>query len=236
MLEKTKMVLELISKDELFQNNDIRFVGGTALSYRIDHRLSEDLDFATSLIDKDAINKMVRKYSGRSIEHHVSMIDSALNDGEDISNSYLIFIINDVKVEFFTPPFNIGEEKEIWDKDQFTYYENTHLKVASLETLIYMKSMAFWNRKKYRDLFDIWYLLNNKMQTVKEFLEKYISFHFTYDKEQLLEKIKNTKTFYFKSTDEGISTLVKNHKPYEWYRNEIESMIQDAIIEELYKS
>lgn len=31
MLQKTQEVLELIANDELFENNDIRFVGGTAL-------------------------------------------------------------------------------------------------------------------------------------------------------------------------------------------------------------
>lgn len=33
MLQKTQEVLELIANDELFENNDIRFVGGTALSH-----------------------------------------------------------------------------------------------------------------------------------------------------------------------------------------------------------
>ena len=43
MLQKTQEVLEFIANDELFENNDIRFVGGTALSYLIDHRLLEEL-------------------------------------------------------------------------------------------------------------------------------------------------------------------------------------------------
>lgn len=33
MLPKTKEVLDLIANDELFKKYDIRFVGGTALSY-----------------------------------------------------------------------------------------------------------------------------------------------------------------------------------------------------------
>ena len=32
MLQKTQEVLEFIANDELFENNDIRIVGGTALS------------------------------------------------------------------------------------------------------------------------------------------------------------------------------------------------------------
>ena len=35
MLEKTQKVLEIISNDDIFKNNDIRFVGGTALSHII---------------------------------------------------------------------------------------------------------------------------------------------------------------------------------------------------------
>ena len=49
--EKTKEVLEIICNDDLFKNFDIRFVGGTALSYRINHRLSEDLDFEDDIND-----------------------------------------------------------------------------------------------------------------------------------------------------------------------------------------
>jgi hypothetical protein len=37
MLQKTKEVLELIANDELFVKFDIKFVGGTALSYLINH-------------------------------------------------------------------------------------------------------------------------------------------------------------------------------------------------------
>ena len=36
---------------DLFKNFDIRFVGGTALSYRINHRLSEDFDFEDDIND-----------------------------------------------------------------------------------------------------------------------------------------------------------------------------------------
>ena len=43
MLQKTQEVLEFIANDEWFENNDIRLVGGTALSYLIVHRLSEEL-------------------------------------------------------------------------------------------------------------------------------------------------------------------------------------------------
>jgi len=33
MLEKTQKVLDILCNDDLFKNHDIRFVGGTALTY-----------------------------------------------------------------------------------------------------------------------------------------------------------------------------------------------------------
>ncbi len=50
-------------------------------------------------------------------------------------------------------------------------------KMTSLETLIYMKTMAFWNRKKYRDLFDIYYVLEKEFITPKKFVNDYLKNH-----------------------------------------------------------
>ena len=123
MLEKTKEVLEIICNDDLFKNFDIRFVGGTALSYRINHRLSEDLDFATLNLSPKEISNMIFKYGGKIIDHDKTMEDYVSNDGADINYSYMKFLLNGVKVEFFTPPFNLFEQK-VWENDKFTYYEN----------------------------------------------------------------------------------------------------------------
>ena len=45
MTQELKYVLDKIKNHEIFIKNDFRLVGGTALSYHINHRLSEDLDF-----------------------------------------------------------------------------------------------------------------------------------------------------------------------------------------------
>ncbi len=58
MLEKTKVVLDALSGHEFFNKHDVRFVGGTALSYLIDHRLSEDLDFAMLDLPRDDISEL----------------------------------------------------------------------------------------------------------------------------------------------------------------------------------
>ena len=73
---------------------------------------------------------------------------------------------------------------------------NSHLKIGSLKTILYMKTMAFWNRKKYRDLFDIYFALKNiKEFDTKTFLELYLQFNITYTKKSLLEKIQSKIIF-----------------------------------------
>jgi len=234
MLEKTKKVLDILAQDEFFKNNDIKFVGGTALSHLINHRLSEDLDFAMLEINPKEISKLMAKYGGIKEEHNNQLKDSSSNDGEDINYSYLKYNLDGVKIEFFIPPFNLME-LEVWKNDSSTSYENTDLKLASLETILYMKTMAFWNRKKYRDLYDIYFVIQNDLYKTKDFLDRYLQYNFTYTKEMLLNKIQSKKEFYKKLTDEGLNTLVEKPNEYEWYRIELEKFIYDDYLKELYK-
>jgi len=234
MLPKTKQVLDTLAKHDFFKSHDVKFVGGTALSYLINHRLSEDLDFAMLELCRDEIGELMHYYGGEMINHHPTAVDYAKNEGGDMYDYYLKYMLDGVKVEFFSPPFNILE-KEIWTKKPTSLYENSHLKLASFETIMYMKSMAFWNRRKYRDLFDIHYALTNvDHYSVNDFLDPYLKYNITYTKEILYTKIKSKAMFYEKQTDEGLSTLVSNPKSYEWYRNQLESILYDAYLKELY--
>ncbi|MBU0632539.1 nucleotidyl transferase AbiEii/AbiGii toxin family protein [bacterium] len=103
MLEKTKQVLNILAKHELFKKYDIRFVGGTALSHLINHRLSEDLDFAMLELCKDAIEEMMHSFGALKIVHSTTAIDYALNEGGDLYDYHLKYILDGVKIEFFTP-------------------------------------------------------------------------------------------------------------------------------------
>jgi predicted nucleotidyltransferase component of viral defense system len=217
VLKKTKNTLELIMNDDFFLKYDFRFVGGTALSHIINHRLSEDLDFASLELPCEEIEAFMKSYGAKKLEHDVTMEDYVTYDGEDIEISYMQFMLDGVKVEFFTPPFNLFEIS-VWEKDKYTNYKNSKLKIAALDTIIYMKTMAFWNRKKYRDLFDIYFVLSNNHISENDFINNYLENNITYKVDDLYKKIQSITQFYKRSNDEGINTLVKNPKSYEWYR------------------
>ena len=98
-----------------------------------------------------------------------------------------------------------------------------------------MKTTAFWNRKKYRDLFDIYYLIENKHISPNKFINQYLEYNITYNTENLYKRIKEPLHFFEKANDEGINLLVSNPKPYEWYRAKIEEFIYGVLLDELYK-
>ena len=222
--------MDVLAKHEFFTKHDVRFVGGTALSHLINHRLSEDLDFAMLELCRCEIEEMMDSYGAEKIGHDNTAVDYALNEGGDLYDYHLKYILDEIKVEFFSPPFNLLE-KEIWIDKPTSRYENTHLKIASFETIMYMKSMAFWNRKKYRDLFDIYYVLTNiDGYGAKDFIETYLKYNITYTKEILYTKIKSKAEFFERRDDEGISSLVTNPKSYEWYRNRLEDLIYGVYL------
>ena len=234
MLEKTKNVLEVLANHQLFKKHDIRFVGGTALSYLINHRLSEDLDFAMLELCRGEIEDMMLSYGAIKINHDNTALDYAMNEGGDLHDYHLKYILDEVKVEFFVPPFNILE-KDIWINESTTQYKETNIKIASFNTIAYMKSMAFWNRKKYRDIYDIHYALTKvDGYTAKDFVGLYLKYNITYTKEILYEKIKSKTDFHEKHGDEGINALVYNAKSYEWYRGKIEDLIYEIYLDEIY--
>ena len=236
MLEKTQKALELISQDEFFAKYDVRFVGGTALSYIIEHRLSEDLDFAMLELPKDEIVNMMLKYGAVKKEHSNYIKDSLTNDGFDIDDCHVMFEINGVKVDFFEPPFNIFE-KDVWNNIPYTRYRDTNIKLAAFDTIMYMKTKAFWNRKKYRDIFDVYYVLVNEIQnyTPQKFLKMHQQYNITHTTEYLMSKIRSKEMFHERKDDEGINTLVERPQAYEWYRNKLEQMLDQVYMDEIYK-
>lgn len=135
MLEKTQHVLNTLANHELFKKHDIRFVGGTALSYLINHRLSEDLDFAMLELCRGEIEEMMHFYGAIKTSHDTTAVEYAVNEGGDLDDYHLKYILDGVKVDFFVPPFNTLE-KEVWTNESISHYKETNIKIASFKTII----------------------------------------------------------------------------------------------------
>ena len=104
-----------VFKDELY------FIGGTALSYFINHRISEDIDIVSpKTLNYKRIIPLMSTIGAKKIddENIMSLRLAGLFPDEYI----LKFILDDVKIEFFFA--NRPIQKQILKELTFTNYEN----------------------------------------------------------------------------------------------------------------
>ena len=150
-----------VFKDELY------FIGGTALSYFINHRISEDIDIVSpKTLNYKRIIPLMSTIGAKKVddENIMSLRLAGLFPDEYI----LKFILDDVKIEFFFA--NRPIQKEILKELTFTNYENSNLKILDLKLIVSLKLVALFQRDKSRDLFDFGSILDNDIMTINEIL------------------------------------------------------------------
>ncbi len=235
MTEAIKKLLPYIQDHKIFLNHDFRLVGGTALSYHLDHRISEDLDFClTKELPLDDIQSFIEYCTDTFGIANIEYIDPSraimedfLIGGDNVEYYLQTWMINGVKIQFFDGAPNLGT-KDFFEIDEYQKIGN--IKVASLDTIFKMKSMMFYKRTKSRDLFDMltmYALIDNRYtpEATKKLIMQYDALYFNekYFYSLWIESFKN-KT-YLKERDEGLSGLTNDPKTYEQMRSALVEML-----------
>jgi hypothetical protein len=147
--------------------NGFILIGGSALSLHIDHRLSEDLDFAWPhpRLPRKALEDLIRNLPGLHFDSCPDPIalreaDDAGMDLYDFTQDYLV---NGVKVTFFCP-----EPPECRILSQIT---TPALRVASTAEIFALKALVTAKRSKKRDWFDLYVLMRAHGYSWKDFRE-----------------------------------------------------------------
>jgi len=159
--------LERIKESALF-DDELFFVGGTALSYYINHRISEDIDIvsAKALNHKTIIPMMSLLGAVKLQDENIT----ALRMAGLFPDEYMLkFIIDDVKLEFFQA--NRPIQKEILHTASFVKYKDSKIKILDLKSIAKLKLVALLQREKSRDLFDFIAILDNHILTLDEILD-----------------------------------------------------------------
>ena len=137
-------------------------VGGTALALRLEHRLSEDLDFA--LEDKRLDRRTIRKVTdaletaGVPISRfpHDRGREGFEDDGLDLDDYQQDYNAGGVKLSFFIPEYPVSQKQTVIGKaEPLQGIDSGSIAVAGLEALAIMKSLLLGRRITTRDLFDI---------------------------------------------------------------------------------
>jgi predicted nucleotidyltransferase component of viral defense system len=166
MTNAAKLLLDKINNDPLFQKHEFRFVGGTALSYHIEHRISEDLDFAfISPLPVFDIKSFAMRYRGSFIPDPKASAFT-INSGIDFDTRFMRYMIDGVKVEFFFPedPFS-----QMCLSGELTSYDGSHINILNLIDVSKMKVKALMDRIKIRDLYDVSEILERGILSENDF-------------------------------------------------------------------
>ncbi len=239
MTEQIKKILPDMQEHYLFRDYDFRLIGGTALAYHLQHRLSEDLDFCRmGKLPREAIQNFIEhcvKIYGRDKVTFIEFSQGKLLDFEinceDILDYEQNWMINRVKVTFFDGSDNRGVS-DIFDTDKSTKVGN--VEISSVDSIFAMKSLMFYNRAKSRDYYDLFYLYkydNTKysIQTTVALIQKY---ELSYQSEQgfkfFIDKIKNTN--YSKMYDEPLVGLVDEPEEFLILQKRMVDLLKSLVI------
>ena len=165
----TSNVIRVLNKikDSLIFQDELYFVGGTALSYYINHRISEDIDIVSpNILDYQKIVPALIFLGAKKIEDENT---TALRLAGLFPDEYILkFIFDDVKIEFFQA--NRPIQKKILKELNYTNYDNSNLKILDLKSIAKLKIVALLQREKARDLFDFGSIIENKILTLDEII------------------------------------------------------------------
>ena len=121
------------------------------------------------------------------MEFEQGIIDTAINEGGDITEVMKRYIINGVKVDFVINPSSSIYESEILKEDDKHTLE--HLRIASVESIFRLKSLLLLDRNKIRDLYDLVYLMKEYGYTGKNFIDTIIYYRITYLPKNIVQLI-----------------------------------------------
>ena len=182
-------VLDKIKDSDIFKDV-LYFVGGTALSYYINHRISEDIDIVSpNTLDYKKIVPTLIALGAKKIEDENT---TALRLVGLFPDEYILkFILDDVKVEFFQA--NRPIQRTILSHLTYSNYEHSHLKILDLKTIAKLKIVALLQREKSRDLFDFYSILKNKILVLNEILTISANLKDITTKEEFMDFLFNKK-------------------------------------------
>ena len=212
--ERTRDVWEVLRQDPHLRG--FVLVGGTALTLRLAHRISEDLDLVwaspTQNINTDLpvhrIQEWVRDCRHRGMDiakvNHVAEEQDFLNDGLDLNDFQQDYIINGVKVTLFkaSPELAGFVQKE-------SAQATTAPVVASLDTLFAAKALVLTERRKTRDWFDLYILLQQDF-TMADVRQVFTDAHAPYQWDSAVQQL---VTLIPGFNDEGYTHLLEKGPP-----------------------
>jgi len=130
------------------------------------------------------------KYNGKYIPDANESI-FRINTGEDLKEYKMMFNINGVKVEFFYP--NDPVRLAVLEKYKNDFNLINGVKILNISAIAKLKLLALFRRKKIRDLFDVFVLLEKDLLNI-ETIDKYCAMEYDKTFVEYIENFEDDKT------------------------------------------
>lgn len=168
MTAKVIEALEHIKSLEFFNDSTLYFIGGTALSYYLDHRISEDIDIvSTEPLDYKKIIAVVTSMGGHKLRDENAV---ALRIAGLVPDEYMLkFNFHGVKLEFFRASTRL-QKKIIFNAENAKYLDGS-LTILDVKSIAKLKLIALLSRNKSRDLFDFKRVVEENILSAQEILD-----------------------------------------------------------------
>ena len=153
---------------KIFNTTGLYFVGGTALAYYLDHRISEDIDIiSTEPLPYKKIIASVLSIGGKKLRDENAV---ALRMAGLVPDEYMLkFNLDGVKLEFFRASTPL--QMKILKNAKASRYLGGTLNILDVKSIAKLKLVALLSRNKSRDLFDFKVMLEENILTTAEILE-----------------------------------------------------------------
>jgi predicted nucleotidyltransferase component of viral defense system len=203
-------------------------VGGTALALQIGHRISLDFDFAQFqerlngfVIDQVISQLKYQGFEARIVTSPAEISQFKINSGVNLLDYARDYVINDVKVTFFTLGRN-EQQRQYYQASEKFRESGLSFDLLGIEGLKAAKTLVLADRIRSRDLYDLFVLIREHGYTIKALFDVVRSIGVIDDPEYY--KAILTGKIPLDEDDEGLEAIgvnVDDVSLYEYFDNEI---------------
>jgi predicted nucleotidyltransferase component of viral defense system len=228
LLPETRRLWERLRQEPLVKG--FVLIGGTALTLRIGHRVSEDLDFAYLglMLPKQRLRLLARYLQGHGIalvpNQDTAVQEEFINAGLDLDDSQQNYLARmtegTVKVSFVRFENNLAKMLE--------GNEESALRVATLDEIFKTKVIACAERSKTRDWFDLYLLMTQHGYSGEDFHRAFVDGGNEYAFDIASMRLRSGTP---SQTDEGYASLMDKAPSPEEMRNFFVGMLDQLEVD-----
>jgi len=199
---KAEALLETFAQEKFLEEHRAVLIGGTAIAYQLQHRMSFDLDIVFPFAETLPELTFLVQYPAKELPFDPGIIDEVINEGGEIEDYHQRYSIHGVKVDFVVNPGSNIYEDAILKEDNSVKHGT--LNIASLDALFALKSLLILDRNKIRDWYDLVYLIRYGGFSAKAILETINQYRITYQNEDIIRLLSSRQPDELDIETEGI--------------------------------